>query len=153
MFQNKLYLSVDNKKYALDLEGKFTDSSVLLKRDLWRDDKCYTIDLSYQTKMTGKSQNIDLAKFKKFSHFCMYIYSNFVSSSDVMNYEKSILIHIDLEPYVKNGEKFVIEGKTIRSSTNYDHRLSLQWAPEKKVEYNFYSSSGKSGKIFDLCRI
>lgn len=52
--QSKLYVSVDNKKYALDLECKFTDKSVMLKRDLWRDENCYKMDISYQIKMIGK---------------------------------------------------------------------------------------------------
>lgn len=53
-FQNKLYISLDNKKYVLDLEAVFTDKSFLLKRDLWYGDKCYKMDLSYNIKATGR---------------------------------------------------------------------------------------------------
>lgn len=39
-----------------------------------------------------------------------------------------------------------MEGKTTRSLSNYNNRMSLQWAPDKSIEYTVYSSPGKAGK-------
>lgn len=146
--QSKLYVSVDNKKHALDLECKFTDKSVMLKRDLWRGDKCYKMDISYQIKMIGK---LIVSAFQTSLTNILAQYL-FWFSLDVTNYEKNLLIHLDLKPHIPNGELFVIEGKTTRTLSNYDQKLSLLWAPEKKVEYIINSSPGKSGLDFwDFC--
>lgn len=55
-----------------------------------------------------------------------------------------------MKPFFKNGEEFTVEGKTIRSLSNYNNRVSLQWAPDKNIEYTLYSSIGKAGISFTL---
>lgn len=132
---------MDNKKYVLDLEAKFTNKGFLLKRDLYYGDNLYKLDLSYQVTMIGSYSNKIIlynSQEKELEYNCRHF-------SDAMNYERDILAHIDMKPFIPNGEQFIIEGKTIKSLSNYNERFSLQWAPEKKVEYNLYSQIGKSG--------
>lgn len=118
---NKLYFNLDSKKYELDLEATFTDKRFLLKRDLRYGGQSYKMDLSYNVK-----------------------------ASDSVSYEEDIIAHIDLKPFFKDGEQFTFEGKTIRSLSNYNNRMLLQWAPDKSIEYTMYSSTGKTGISFTL---
>lgn len=52
--QNQFYLNLNNKKYVLDMEAKFTEKGFLLKRDYWRGDKLYRLDIAYDKKISGK---------------------------------------------------------------------------------------------------
>lgn len=52
--QNQFYLNLNNKKYVLDLEAKFTEQGFLLKRDYWREGKLHRLDIVYDKKISGK---------------------------------------------------------------------------------------------------
>lgn len=68
-----------------------------------------------------------------------------ICSIDSVTFEKTFLAHIDLKPHIPNGESLVIDGKSTRSVSNYDSRVSFSWSPEKKIEYNLYRTPGKTG--------
>lgn len=65
----------------------------------------------------------------------------FIDVLDIFSYENNILVHIDW----LTGERFIIEGKTTRNLSDFNHHLSIQYAQGKKVEYNIFSAAGKLG--------
>lgn len=58
------------------------------------------------------------------------------------SYQTSFVAHFDYEP----GATLVIEGNTTTTPSSYDSRLTMEYANDRRIDYNLYSTSAKSGK-------